>query len=291
MTAKATTIRTALAALVLAVSMVLVGPAPAGAETEYRRGPAPTTASIEAERGPFAIAQITVADADTPGFGAATISYPTSTAEGTFGAVAISPGFFSPQALISWYGPRLASQGFVVITFDTTSIFDFPDQRATQLLAALDYVRNTSAVQSRVDDNRLAVMGHSMGGGGSLSAALSRPALQAAIPLAPWHLTSNWSGVRTPTLVIGAQNDFIAPVSGHAEPFYQSLPATLDKAYLELSGADHLAPNAPNTTIAKYSIAWLKRFVDNDTRYEQFLCPRPSAPAISEYRDTCPHSV
>jgi dienelactone hydrolase len=291
MTTKATTTRTALAALVVAVSMVLVGPAPAGAETEYRRGPAPTTASIEAERGPFAIAQVAVADADTPGFGAATIFYPTSTAEGTFGAVAISPGFFSPQALISWYGPRLASQGFVVITFDTTSIFDFPDQRATQLLAALDYVRNTSSVQSRVDDNRLAVMGHSMGGGGSLSAAQSRPSLQAAIPLAPWHLTANWAGVRTPTLVIGAQNDFIAPVASHAEPFYQSLPATLDKAYLELAGADHLAPNAPNTTIAKYSIAWLKRFVDNDTRYEQFLCPRPSAPAISEYRDTCPHST
>ena len=97
--------------------------------------------------------------------------------------------------------------------------------------------------------------------------------------------------MQTPTLVIGAQNDFIAPVAGHAEPFYQSLPGTLDKAYLELAGADHLAPNVPNTTIAKYSIAWLKRFVDNDTRYEQFLCPRPSAPTISEYRDTCPHST
>jgi len=290
MTAKATT-RTLLAALVVAVSMALIGPAPAGAETEYRRGPAPTTASIEAVRGPFAIATVTVADADTPGFGAATIYYPTSTAEGTFGAVAISPGFFSPQALISWYGPRLASQGFVVITFDTTSIFDFPDQRGTQLLAALDYVRNTSTVQSRVDDNRLAVMGHSMGGGGSLSAAQARPALQAAIPLAPWHFNTSWAGVRTPTLIIGAQNDAIAPVSGHAEPFYQSLPATLDKAYLEVAGADHLAPNSANTTIAKYSIAWLKRFVDNDTRYEQFLCPRPSAPAISEYRDTCPHST
>ena len=88
-----------------------------------------------------------------------------------------------------------------------------------------------------------------------------------------------------------AQNDAIAPVASHAEPFYQSLPATLDKAYLELAGADHLAPNSANTTIAKYSIAWLKRFVDNDTRYERFLCPRPSAPAISEYRDTCPHST
>ena len=35
-------------------------------------------------------------------------------------------------------------------------------------------------------------------------------------------------------------------------------------------------------------IAWLKRFVDNDTRYEQFLCPPPGGTAIYEYRNTCP---
>jgi hypothetical protein len=39
-----------------------------------------------------------------------------------------------------------------------------------------------------------------------------------------------------------------------------------------------------------YSISWLKRFVDNDTRYEQFLCPAPRvSTTISEYRDTRPH--
>jgi hypothetical protein len=151
MTAKAST-RTFLAAMVLAVSTVLVGCVPG--EPQFRRGPNPTVESIEAERGPFAIAQIVVDDADTPGFGGATIYYPTSQAEGTFGAVAISPGWVSGQFLVSWYGPRLASQGFVVITFDTNSLYDQPDQRATQLLAALDYVRNGSAVQDRVDDNR-----------------------------------------------------------------------------------------------------------------------------------------
>ena len=36
---------------------------------------------------------------------------------------------------------------------------------------------------------------------------------------------------------------------------------------------------------------WLKRFIDNDTRYEQFLCPPPRpGTLIEEYRDTCPHS-
>jgi hypothetical protein len=80
-------------------------------------------------------------------------------------------------------------------------------------------------------------------------------------------------------------------VATHSSPFYNTLPATLDKAYLELRGATHFTPNSSNTTIAKYSISWLKRFIDNDTRYEQFLCPAPSPDLrIAEYRDTCPHS-
>ncbi len=145
-------------------------------------------------------------------------------------------------------------------------------------------------MRQRLDVNRLAVMGHSMGGGGSLEAASDRRTIQAAIPLTPWNSDKSWSEIQTPTLIIGAQNDSIASVRSHAEPFYTSMPSTLDKAYLELRGASHMAPNSSNTTIAKYSIAWLKRFVDNDTRYEQFLCPAPRATAISEYRDTCPHS-
>nr|WP_184689990.1 dienelactone hydrolase family protein [Micromonospora echinospora] len=260
------------------------------AANPYERGPAPTTASIEATRGPFAFAQTTVSASSVSGFRGGTIYYPTSTAEGTFGAVAISPGFTAGQSAVAWLGPRLASQGFVVITIDTLSVYDQPASRGTQLLAALDYLTNTSAVRTRIDRNRLAVMGHSMGGGGSLSAANTRPALQAAIPLTGWHSVKNWSSVRVPTLVIGAENDSVAPVSSHSEPFYTSLPATLDKAYLELNAASHSAPTSPNVTVAKYSISWLKRFVDDDTRYDQFLCPAPRGTAIEEYRDTCPHS-
>ena len=83
----------------------------------------------------------------------------------------------------------------------------------------------------------------------------------------------------------------MASVTSHAQPFYTSLPASLNKAYLELNNASHSAPTSGgNVTVAKYSLSWLKRFIDNDTRYEQFLCPAPSGPAIEEYRDTCPHS-
>jgi dienelactone hydrolase len=279
-----------LGAVTLAAALVAAPATPAVAANPYERGPAPTTAGIEASRGSFAIAQLSVARSSVSGFGGGTIYYPTSTTAGTFGAVAVSPGYTASQSSVAWYGPRLASQGFVVITIDTLSVYDSPDSRGTQLLAALDYLTRTSSVRTRIDATRLGVMGHSMGGGGSLAASRTRPALQAAIPLTPYHSTKNWSTDRVPTLIIGAENDSVAPVAAHSEPFYTSLPSTSDKAYLELNNASHSAPTSTNVTIAKYSISWLKRFIDNDTRYEQFLCPAPSGSAISEYRDTCPHS-
>lgn len=291
-TGRSRTVRTGLASALLTTTLfTALMPGAHAADNPYERGPAPTVASIEASRGSYSVSQTSVSSLSVSGFGGGTIYYPTSTTDGTFGAIAVSPGFTAGQSSIAWLGPRLASQGFVVFTIDTNSRYDQPASRGEQLLAALDYLTGSSAVRGRVDSTRLGVMGHSMGGGGALEAARARPSLQAAIPLTGWNTDKTWSGVRTPTLVVGADGDTIAPVATHSEPFYTSLPGTLDKAYLELNGATHTTPNTSNTTIAKYSLSWLKRFIDNDTRYEQFLCPlpRPSL-TIEEYRGTCPHT-
>ncbi|GAB2469026.1 hypothetical protein GCM10027187_41400 [Streptosporangium sandarakinum] len=36
---------------------------------------------------------------------------------------------------------------------------------------------------------------------------------------------------------------------------------------MKLNGASHFFPQTPNTTMAKYMISWMKRFIDDDTRY------------------------
>ncbi|WP_433385333.1 alpha/beta hydrolase family protein [Micromonospora sp. KLBMP9576] len=278
----------AVAAVLAATGALAAPPAAQAAANPYERGPAPTVALLEASRGPFATASQNVSSLSVTGFGGGVIYYPTSTAEGTFGAVAISPGYTAAWSSISWLGPRLASHGFVVIGIETNSRLDQPDSRGRQLLAALDYLVERSSVRSRIDGSRLAVSGHSMGGGGSLEAAVSRPSLQAAVPLAPWNLDKSWPDVRVPTLIIGGESDSVAPVSSHSEPFYTSIPASSEKAYLELNGASHFFPQTVNTPTARQAVAWLKRFVDDDTRYEQFLCPGPSGSAVQEYRNTCP---
>ena len=276
------------AGLVLATAVVVGQATGAGAETEYRKGPDPTEASVTAPLGPFATASTSV-PASVAGFGGGIIHYPTDTTQGTFGAVAVAPGFLGTSANYAWMGPRLASQGFVVFLINTDSRLDQPPSRGTQLLAALDYLVTSSSVRTRIDATRLAVAGHSMGGGGTLEAAKARPGLQAAIPLQPWHTDKTWPEVQVPTMIIGAEADTTAPVADHSEPFYQSIPATTEKAYLELNDAEHRVGTTGDTTQAKFMIVWLKRYVDNDTRYEQFICPPPAAGgAIEEYRNTCP---
>ena len=275
----------------LAGAVALAAPTAAHADSPYERGPDPTTQSIEATRGPFAVATTSVSDFSTPGFGAANITYPTTRSEGTFGVVAISPGYTASESTIAWLRPRIASQGFVVISIDTNTRFDQPAQRGDQLLAALDYVIERSSVRDRVDASRQAVMGHSMGGGGTLEAASDRRSLEATIGLTPWNLDKTWREVDAASLVIGAENDSIAPVRTHSIPFYESLTGAEARAYLELDGASHFAPTFSNTTIAKYSIAWLKRFVDDDVRYDRFICPAPSdgfGSPLSDSRVSCP---
>lgn len=158
---------------------------PSAAVNPYERGPAPTVSGVAAQRGTFATAEVTVPPGN--GFNGGKIYYPTDTSLGTWGAVAAVPGYTARwSAEGAWMGPWIASFGFVVIGIDTNSPNDFDTARGTQLLAALDYLTQRSPVRDRVDPNRLGVLGHSMGGGGAISAAERRPSLKAAVPLAPF---------------------------------------------------------------------------------------------------------
>jgi predicted dienelactone hydrolase len=278
-------------AAVAAAVVLTAAPATAAhaADNPYQRGPSPTLAALDALRGPYAVSTTSVSPL-VLGFGGGTIYYPTTSSDGTFGAVAISPGFTATWSSISWLGPRIASHGFVVIGIETNSLYDQPGSRGDQLLAALNYLTTQSSVRGRVDASRLAVAGHSMGGGGSLEAASDRPSLQAAVPLAPWNTDKTWSELRVPTLIVGGEADTIAPVATHSIPFYSSIPSAAEKAYVELNNASHFFPQTVNTITGRMAVAWLKRFVDNDTRYDQFICPGPSGSDVSDYRNTCPLS-
>ena len=260
------------------------------------RGPEPTEASLTAASGPFAVS--TVAVPSSAGFGGGTIYYPNNV-EGPFAAISISPGFFGTQSSIAAWGPRLASHGFVAITINTTNLLADPTQRSTEQRQALTYVVNqgntaSSPIFGLVDGERTGVAGHSMGGGASLLSVLADPSIDAAMPLAPWNISSNFQGITSPTLVVACQADTIAAVNTMASPMYNSIPATTKKMYISVTNGDHFCANAPTggaNAVGKYGVAFFKRWLDSDTRYDPWMCG-PSAPAaggsLNDVRSSCP---
>lgn len=290
-----------LAKAAIALSVCLAFAAHAGPND---RGPDPTAASLEAAAGPYSVAsgKITMPS----GYGGGTVYYPTSTSDGPFGVVAFSPGFVNTEFINQWWAPALASRGFVVVMINTLTPFDLPGLRGNELLAALKDItarsqKSDSPYYGKIDVTRRAVMGHSMGGGGTLSASAADPTLKAAIPMAPWSTINNWSKDTVPTLIFAAENDALAPSNQMASVFHASMPGTVDKTYMEFKGADHLFPNnngpkALKPIMVKYAVSWLKVFLDGDTRYKQFLCGplhdldiAANAALLSGYKDTCPY--
>lgn len=276
-----------------------------GGGAGYEKGPNPTNAALEASAGPFTVATKAVSASSASGYGGGTIYYPTNVT-GTLGAVVVIPGYTAYQSSVSWWGSRLASHGFVVMTIDTNSIYDLPPARATQLMAAVNQLKvfNATAghvIQGKIDTTRMGIMGWSYGGGGTLIAARDNPSLKAAIPFAPKTTTgTDFSGITMPTLIIGCESDSTAPVSSWSIPFYNSIPAAVKKAYLEVNNGDHFCPttSGPSSVkpiLGKYGVSWMKRWLDNDTRYSTFLCGSPhttdlgNTAVISEYRDNCPY--
>ena len=285
----------AMAAVAAVVAATLVG-GPASAQPAAnavapqatQRGPNPTVSSIEATRGTFATAQTNVAPGN--GFNGGVVYYPTDTSLGTWGALAIVPGYTAKCANEeAWMGPWLASFGFVVICIETNSTTDFDAARGQELMAALTWLTTASPVRNEIDPNRLAVLGHSMGGGGVVYATEHQPSLKAAVALAPFSPSQDMSGDHVPTLVIGGQNDTVVTPS-YLSGLYATMPASTQSDFAQIAGADHVYYTHANNVEMKLIIPWLKVFLDSDTRYTQFLCPSlPDPSTISIYQSKCPY--
>jgi dienelactone hydrolase len=246
----------------------------------FQKGPDPTETLLGGD-GPFSVVQSAVTGQS--GFGGGRVYAPSQA--GTYGAIALSPGFTARWSSISWLGTRLASHGFVVIGIETNSTSDQPSSRGTQLNRALQWLTTSSSAASKVDRNRLAVGGHSMGGGGTLEAMRQNPALKLGIPIAPWNTNRSWGSVTAPVLIVSGSADTVASESSHSDPFYASLGSS-EKAQVSLTGASHFFPQTVNRTLSRYAVAWLKRFVDNDTRYSSFACTGSGSGYT--FRSTCP---
>lgn len=274
-----------LAAVVTAVVLGTTGCASAGVP--------PATADLGAD-GPFTVLSYTDFP-DVPEFGDATIYYPVGT-PGPIGGVVIAPGYTERQSHIEWWGPRLASHGYAVLVLDTNDPREEPAPRAAALLAGVRLLRaeGTRAggrLLGRIAPDRMAVMGHSMGGGGALRVAAEHgEEIRAAIPFTPWEPAVDLARVAVPTLIIAGEADRIADVGEHAWRLFRAIPASTPKVYMEVAGGDHFIADTNRggdlSLVGRYSLAWLRLHLDGDERLRPFLFghrTRRDAEKLSRY--------
>ena len=259
--------KTCLSILACAASLLVASPAALAQSNPYQKGPNPTLSGVQTD-GPFTVMTQTLRGS---GFGGGTV-YSPSTA-GQYGLIAVCPGFSATQSSIAAMSRRLATHGFVVVAIDTTTVFDLPGSRGNQLLAALRATQSlkTGPVVGKVDAQRMAVAGWSMGGGGTLRAVETTPTLKAGTPWAPWALSNQLKNNRVPVAILGGSADNVAAPGTHANVFYNAIPASSAKLVGIIRGAGHGFPTTASQPTGYTSVAWMKRFVDNDTRYSQFL--------------------
>jgi dienelactone hydrolase len=245
----------------------------------------PTSASASG-MGKFTVKTYTSGYPDAPEYADSTMHYPEGL-DGPLPAIAIVPGFASPQSSIQKWGPFLGSHGFIVLTIGTNSTGDQPDARAKALWGAIGTIkgentREGSPLKGKVNVDRLGIGGWSMGGGGTLIGIQDHPELKAAFAMCPWDPGATFPKITTPILFLAAANDELA--AGQSQPFYESVPNDTPKMLWERASADHFNndPDYDMGAQGRYGLSWLKVYLEGDGRYKQFLLQMP--PDSSDFK-------
>ena len=224
---------------------------------------------------------------DVTQFASATIFYPlTLSFDLPNGVVVMSPGYRGTPEGYDWWGPMLASVGIITMIIETNTTEDNLEQRKNALIAGVELIRRENAnsaspVNNKVDESKIAIMGHSLGGGASLRAAEELGAeIKAVVPLTPYccelgqSFEGDLSGVSTPTLIIATAEDTIAPPETHSRLLYDAINASTSKVYLEFAEGAHNLPSNQGSelqTQGTYVYAFLKSNFTGESKYADFI--------------------
>jgi predicted dienelactone hydrolase len=224
-------------------------------------------------------------------YSSAVMYYPAD-APTPFAAVALAPGYTASGTDYEFVGDMLASHGIaVLLTTPTDTNADQPPARGDDLVAAVKHImeentRMGSPLMGKIATDRICVTGQSMGGGGSLFAANKLGnMIRCVVPMEPWQTGGSFPMITAPTMIIGAASDTIAPVASHADPHYQSIPASTEKFLVVFEGDHYLStdrtsgiaqgtPAVANQNYdiqAAYMVPFYKLFLESDERYRPYL--------------------
>lgn len=119
------------------------------------------------------------------------IYYPRGTfTNNSLGAVILLPGFAVHYYDYEIYARHLASHGFIVFGIDyietsSDNTIAKHDDKAVQASEAIDYLLNDSTLSNRIDNDKIAAIGHSLGGKIAFYAAAQDSRIKAIIAMDP----------------------------------------------------------------------------------------------------------
>ncbi len=200
-------------------------------------------------------------------------------------ATILTHGWEADKEKMTWLAERLASHGYIVILFTAlayNNLFASPSDWVTGHKGAIETLttenlRQGSPIYHRLDTSRIAIMGHSMGGGGALHTADEvGDQVAAVIGITPYE-TGNKPGenITVPVLIITGSADILVSTSmGMA--FYDALPAINSKLFLTIEAMGHNdVQNEGNDQYHEICstliVSWLNYFLRDDTRYLSWL--------------------
>ena len=261
------------------------------------------TQAAASKQGPYTVASYTSGIAGNVSYSIPKIWYPTN-GKAPYAAVVFIPGYedsyTDPAYPVTINGQRfvegefqqwatfLASQGFVVMFINPADLSDNADDRGIALSAAVNALaaentRSGSPLAGKLLVNKIAVMGHSYGGGGALLAANARNNSHIAAVLALSPIPSNannYSGDTLPTMVISAVGD---PYMSDFSQFFNRIPSTTTKVLANFKSdwsswesmhhitLTPLGTHLTDPEVARLSLSFLKVYLYGDTRYKPFL--------------------
>ena len=147
------------------------------------------------------------------------------------GYILAAPMGYNPQG---WYGQKLPSFGR---SPDPENLYELSEQ---DVMNVLDIVRK----DYNIDPNRIYLMGHSMGGGGTFHLAIKHPDLWAALaPIAPaiFHPVSDLEKIKDiPIILIQGDKDVLVKVE-RVRPWAEKMKELkMTYEYVEMPGGDHV---------------------------------------------------
>ena len=224
----------------------------------------------------------------------AVVYYPADTPEDSLPAAVVTHGWMAEKEKMTWLAERLASHGYIVLLFTSLvhgNLLASPSDWVTGHTGAIaklkeENLRPDSPLYQIIDTDRIAIMGHSMGGGGALHTAdAMSDEIAAVIGLTPYELGSKpGENITVPVLVITGENDSVANAS-MGRDFYDAIAEGTPKLFMTITDMVHDDVQNEGSFHEAQSMAvisWLNYHLKDDDRYLSWLTGEEKTAAAAD---------